>query len=346
MPKMTKTTTTMRFNPLHPSGYCKYCREIQPGPCQKPGCLIKEAKAAEDFADKTLATPAERFPARPGPDFVDVLSVLSMHTNNNLSAEVKEYNRNLKKTQLSLREQSNLTSFLVKIHGCRNAGYDRTALKDEDVTLFENIRYRSNDRYMTSAMVARLNDLGYQVVLFQPDEMYEALVIWGASRGSPFAGTMRWSNNDLIDGLQNYTVHLPTGVLEDADDDIEWTGEPHIPARSAFDTDNRIWPRQSELSGQHLIDTRHLINNMETYRPRGERAPFAVIIHDHDAIFTTTQDGDEDLRETVRISESPQIVWQYVAWHFSTGRYAVRPWSLFSTNTTRGCMAFPTEEAQ
>lgn len=330
MPKIAKTARpSVLFNPLAPSGHCKYCREIQPGPCQKPGCLLKEAKAAEDFADKTLATPAERFPARPGPDFVDVLSVLSMHTNNNLSKEAKAFNNELK---LSRKEACWLSQFELKIHAHRSAGYGGVDLFARDVSIPSEVMFRGDSTVrMTLPMVKKLTDAGYQVGVWHDPDFCVATVDW---------------NNDASVPRDDRTLHEPTGPLEPLDNEVlfevEEAEEEEEPEEEGipplFGPHNRVQSSRSvygfEACGE---DTLRLIAAMEAYQPRGDvfqptareerMSAFVVRVIDNIAELSTTLD---DIVQVV-YDHTPVICWWSISYYFSSANrpYGDNPWWLF-----------------
>jgi hypothetical protein len=313
MPKIAKTSSTVRFNPLHPSGHCKYCREIQPGPCQKPGCLLNEAKAAEDFADMTLKEPAERFSARPGPDFADVLSVLSMHTNNNLTAEAKKFNNESKMSHLD-----NLIFSLIvgKAQSLRGFLFDcGTECKGVDIferelsTFMHGFGLRQRITKVPIQVIKKLNSLGYTVLSFND-----------TSDGC-LAG-IHWDRDDAPN--VHYTLHVATGPLEPKSTDFVIQGqraegeeEPDDEEEEEDDEDNTL---QIITVGTPTIvagleaGTALMVNAMNEFQPRYTDHLLFFIDRSHPDQVTLTKSYMTRNGDVVVGVDYHDVDWRHVAY--------------------------------
>lgn len=200
MPKTTKTATTVRFNPLAPTLAAE--------------ANEKEAKAFADLALEEVKEPAVRFPARPTPDFADVLSVLSMHTNNNLCKEAKAFNNELKLSNLD-----NLIFAVIKgkVQGHRALVFG-CGTKCGGVDIFKHdlamsgFDFRKRITQVSLAVIKKLNDLGYSVLEFS-DTSDGALI------------SVQWVPRAPSPPNDRWTLHLATGELEPQDKDFVPEGE-------------------------------------------------------------------------------------------------------------------------
>ena len=254
----------------------------------RPAVLFNPAAAEE-------RKPAVRFTSRPSPDFVDVLSVLSMHTNNNLSKEAKAFNNELKMTHL---DNLILSVTLGKIHSLRDST-DNVDIMASDYK-FESFELVNYMEAFPVQVIHKLNALGYIVAIWSD-----------ATDGCP--ATVYWGEEPEASDL--YTLHPATGPLELKDwrfaqkeDDEE---EEEIPQ---FDHPTRVWPAPTRLHANH--DTIVVAAFIGSYRGRRVWAQyppsFCVRVVGNTLLVSTLQDGVGDIAQ-MTFSRAPDINWREIA---------------------------------